>query len=221
MNYVDVKDQLVNIAQIVRRCPEITLRRAFGRAYRDWAQQTQYLRVAIPGQTTADVAQYDLGSDPYVEIVAVLAVMGSFTPAGGTIQYWTLSASDSGGWNPNVQPDTPISYCYVPQAQIAVFPTPDQVYGLTVTAIVQPKEDAAQVPEAGLTKYRAGIEAGALAYLLEIPGQAWSNPQGALIHRARYQSSINNGKAEVQRAFNTGSVRTRPRPFVIGGGMFR
>lgn len=215
MNYVDTRDQVVNIAQIVRRCPTITLTRAFGRAYRDWARQTQYLRVAIAGATVANTQQYDLGSDPYVEIVAVYAVQGTYTPAGGSPQNWALPPSDSGTWDSNAQPNTPQTYCYVPQAQIALYPIPDQVYDLLVTAVVQPKEDAAQVPETGLVKYRDGIEAGALAYLLEIPGQAWTNPQAALIQRARFQSSINNGKAEVQRAFNTGSVRARPRAFVV------
>ena len=215
MNYVDTRDQVVNIAQIVRRCPTITLTRAFGRAYRDWARQTQYLRVAIAGATVANTQQYDLGSDPYVEIVAVYAVQGTYTPAGGSAQNWALPPSDSSTWDSNAQPNTPQTYCYVPQAQIALYPIPDQVYDLLVTAIVQPKEDAAQVPETGLVKYRDGIEAGALAYLLEIPGQAWTNPQAALIQRARFQSSINNGKAEVQRAFNTGSVRARPRAFVV------
>ena len=215
MNYVDTEDQIVNIAQIIRRCPTITLTRALGRAYRDWAMQTQYLRVPIVGATVADPRQYDLGSDPYVEIVAVLAVQASILN-GSTVQYWSLAASDSSLWNPNVsvQPQKPLRYCYVPQAQIALDPIPDQVYDLLVSAIVQPKEQAAQIPEEGLTKYRSGIEAGALAYLHRLPGQPWTNPNEALMRQREFQASVNNARAEVQRGFNTGSVRTRPRAFL-------
>jgi hypothetical protein len=213
VNYVDINDQIVNIAQIIRRCPTITLTRALGRAYRDWACQTQYLRVAIPGATAADTPLYDLGSDPYLEIVAVFAVQASILN-GSQIQYWALAANDSSLWNPNIQPQQPTQYCYVPQAQIAVFPTPDQVYDLLVSAIVQPKENAAQIPETGLTKYRSGIEAGALAYLHAVPGQPWSDPAQAEYRRREFQSSVNNAKAEVQRSFNTGSVRARPRGFL-------
>jgi hypothetical protein len=214
MNFVDSDDQLVSIAQIVRRCPTITLRRAFTRAYRDWAGQTQYLRVAITGATVGGQALYSLGSDPYVEITAILAIQGSFLN-GSSTQYWPMAPSDSSMWNPAVNNDQPLRYCYVPQAQFALNPTPDAVYDLTVTAIVQPKENAAQVPETGLTKYRSGIEAGALGYLLSLPGQVWTNPVEAERNRRAFQASINNARADVQRAFNTGSVRTRRRAFVV------
>jgi hypothetical protein len=213
VNYVEIEDQITNIAQIIRRCPTFTLTRALGRAYRDWACQTQYLRVAIPGATVADTRLYDLGSDPYIEIVAVLAVQAN-QPDTVPLQYWALSPSDSSLWNPNYQPQQPTRYCYVPQAQIALDPIPDRVYDLLVSAIVQPKENAAQIPETGLTKYRSGIEAGALAYLHSLPGQPWSDPQQAMLRMREFQSSVNNAKAEVQRGFNTGSVRARPRGFM-------
>jgi hypothetical protein len=52
-----------------------------------------------------------------------------------------------------------------------------------------------------------------MAYLHSIPGQAWSSPAMAEVRRREFQSSINNARADVQRAFNTGSVRARPRIF--------
>ena len=213
MNYVATKDQIVNIAQIIRRCPEFTLTRALGRAYRDWAMQTQYLRTPIAGATAADMRLYDLGSDPYLEIVAVLAVQASIL-VGSTTQYWALRTSDATLWNPNLSAQRPLRYSYVPQAQIALDPLPDQVYDLLVSAIVQPKENAAQIPEDGLVKYRSGIEAGALAYLHALPGQPWTNPNEVQRRQREFQSSVNNARAEVQRGFNTGSVRARPRAFV-------
>lgn len=215
MNYVAVEDQLVNISQLIRRCPTITLQRAFGKAYRDWAGQTQYLRTPIAGVTVDGTRQYDLGSDPYLDIVAVLAVQASIL-VGTQTQYFALAASDSSTWNPNVNSDQPRRYCYVPQAQIALDPVPNDVYDLLVSAIVQPKENAASVPDTGLTKYRSGIEAGALAYLHSVPGQAWTNPNEAARRQREFQSSINNARADVQRAFNTGSVRARPRAFLKG-----
>jgi len=213
MNYVDTADQTVSLSQIVRQCPGITLRRAFTRAYRDWAGQTQYLRTPIIGATVAGTVQYSLGSDPYVEIMGIDGIMVT-NNNGAVPQYWPLAPSDSSMWNPAIGQGQPVRYCYVPQAQFGVNPTPNAVYALTVSAIIQPKEGAAQVPEDGLTKYRSGIEAGTLAYLLTIPGQVWTDQKMAMVHRAAFQSSINNARADVQRAFNTGSVRIRPRAFV-------
>lgn len=213
MNFVDTRDQLVSIAQVIRRCPTITLMRAFTRAYRDWAGQTQYIRQAIPGETTPNVREYALGSDPYQDIVAIFAIQASILN-GGTMQYWPLVPCDASYFNPNTNVQQPQRYAYVPQAQFALDPIPDVVYNLVVTAITQPKEGAVSVPEIALTKYRSGIEAGALAYLHSLPGQPWSSPVEAEAQRRKFQSSINNARAEVQRGFNTGSVRVLPRAFV-------
>lgn len=214
MNYVDINDQVVNIAQKVRRCPTITLARALGKAYRRWAIETQYLRMAINGSTTADTLQYDLGSDPYLDIVGVRAVRGGET-VGGQTQYWPIHPSDSTLWNSNTSTGRPTQYAYVPEAQVALYPTPDAVYTLTVTAIVAPKESAGQIPEEGLIKHRDGIEAGALADLMEIPGMAWTDKAAAQIKRREFQSCISNARAAVQRAFNTGTVVVRPRTIMV------
>jgi len=213
MNFVDTEDYIVDIAQIITRCPTITIKRALTRAYRDWACQTQYLRVAVTGETEANTRQYSLGSDTYQEIVAIIAMQG-WVLGTDPLQIFPLRAVDSALWNPNMPPTQPLRYTYVPQAQFALDPIPDQAYGLTITAIVQPKENAASIPDAGLIKYRAGIEAGAKAYLHSLHGQPWSDPVKAEVCRREFQSSINNARAEVARGFNTGAVYARPKRFV-------
>ena len=213
MNTVDVREQLVNVAQKVRKCPTITLARAYNRAYRDFCSQSQWLTVPIPGATVANVRDYDLGSDPYVDIVGVNGMQGSLT-TGGQTQTWVIGPSNSGSWDPNLQPAPPVRYAYLSQAQIALDPLPDQVYQLLVSAIVTPKEGATLIPQAPLVKYSNQIEAGALAYLLDIPGMPWSNPVLAEKYARTFRAGVANAKAEVQRAFNTGSQRARPRAFV-------
>ena len=213
MNTVDVREQLTNVAQKVRKCPTITLARAYNRAYRDFCSQSQWLTVPIPGATVANVRDYDLGSDPYVDIVGINGMQGSFT-TGGQTQTWVIGPSNSGSWDPNLQPAPPVRYAYLPQAQIALDPLPDRVYQLLVSAIVTPKEGATLIPQAPLIKYSNQIEAGALAYLLDVPGMPWSNPVLAEKYARTFHAGIANAKAEVQRAFNTGSQRARPRAFV-------
>ncbi len=214
MNNVDVYQQLTNLAQKVRKCPTITLSRAFVRALRDFCTQTQWLTVPIPGATVANVRDYDLGSDPYLDIIGVNGMQGSLT-TGGQVQTWVIGPSNSGSWDPNYQPAPPLRYAYLSEAQIALDPLPDQVYQLLVSAIVTPKEAAVQIPQAPLVKYSNAIEAGALAYLLDIPGMPWSNPVMAANYARTFHVGIANAKAEVQRGFNTGSQRARPRAFVL------
>lgn len=232
MNFVSVNDQLINIAQICRNCPTPTLQRAYVRAMREWAQQTQWLRLNLPGALETGVQQYALGNDPQLDICGIYAMQGIQTPAGSSgspppgPQFWTIIPSNSGQWNPNVQPSMPVAFQYIPEAQFSVFPIPQQDYGCTITLIVQPKEGAINIPASPLIKYSNEIEAGALSYLMEIGGQPWtSNPQKAMLDQAKYakkfQSGISNGKADAQRNYNVGSIRATPRMFVtpnIGSG---
>ena len=214
MQMVDVFDQLANIAQIVRRCPTITLSRAYVRAYRDFCSQTMWLKTNIPGATEAGVRQYNLGSDTFVEIIGVRALQGSWTPA-QTEQFWSIAASDSSQWDPNMKPGQPVRFTYIPHGQIALDPIPKQVYNLLVSAVVQPKsETVTQIPSECLVKYSNEIEAGALAYLLSVPGQPWSNPALAQVYKREFSSAVANAKADVQRGFQMGSQRVRPRGFV-------
>jgi hypothetical protein len=213
MNTVDVRELLTNVAQMARKCPTITLMRAYNRAYRDFCSQSQWLTVQIAGATQANVPQYDLGTDPYVDIIGIKGMQGSLT-TGGIQQSWTINPADPGGFDPNYQPSLSGQYAYVPQAQFLLFPTPNQVFQLLVSAIITPKEGAVQVPQAPLITYSNEIEAGALAYLFDLPGMPWTNPIQAAKYGRIFQSGVSNAKAEVQRSFNTGSVRARPRAFV-------
>jgi hypothetical protein len=113
----------------------------------------------------------------------------------------------------------PTQYQYVPEAQFAIWPAPSSVIDLVVTAIVTPKEGAVNVPLAPLQKYSNDIEAGALAYLLMIPGMPWSNPGAAQLYKREFSAGISNGKAEAQRGYNTGPGRARPRQFVTPRGV--
>lgn len=219
MSYVDVFDQCANVAQLARGCPTPTLRRAYVAAMRDWCVQTQWLRVNATGATVADQALYDLGSDNYVEIIGLYAVSGqnnAYTPP----QQWPIGPSDPGNWNPAINPGQPLRYAYVPEGQMALNPTPDGVYGITYTAIVQPKEGVTEVPSSPLLKYSTGFEAGALAYLLTMKDTPWYNPTEAGKQERKFGAYISNGKAEVQRKYNTGSQRAVPRPFGVAFNAF-
>lgn len=219
MNIVSVNDYLGNVAQIARKCPTPTLRHAYMRAFREFCQQTQWLKTNVPGVTTADVAQYSLGNDPQLDIVGIYGSISASLPTGAAAagpSIWSVSASDSSGWNPNVQPEQPTRYCYVPESQFALWPTPDQAYNLNVCVILVPKEGAVNVPQAPLQKYSNDIEAGALEYLLALPGQPWTDKASALMYGKAFRSGISNGKAEAQRNYNTGAQRARARSW--GGG---
>ena len=216
MTTVNVFDQLASVASVVRRCPTPTLRRAYIKAMRDWCAETRWLRVEIPGVTVAGTVQYDLGSDTYTEIIAIHAMTGADNST-SVPQVFPIFPGDSGGWNANVQSGRPRQYAYIPEAKFALWQTPDKVYSLTVTAVIQPKDEVAQIPSEPLKKYSSGFEAGALMHLLRIPGQPWTDATlASKVYEPIWNSCVSNGKAEAQRNFNSGSQRVKPRAFVTG-----
>lgn len=211
-----IVDLLQNVAQKIRRAPEPTLVHAYRESARKFCLESRWLRRQLDTvYTIANDAQYDLvqsgANDPLLEIIGLRVVTVNAT---ATSSAYRINPSDPMGWNPAAQPGQPESWCYVPESQIALFPTPDAEYGLTITAEVQPQVDAEELPDDLLRKWDRALSSGALAYLYDIPGQAWTNPGLARIEAVKLQAAINNAKADQQRAYNTGTVMARiPRRF--------
>ncbi len=214
MANVNIIELVPDIAQIVRRCPTATLIRSYARAANFFFTQSRWWRVSVSGATVAGTQVYSLGSDPYADIIGIEAMQGSFNSGSG-LTYFPLSPSDPTTWNPSFQNQQPLTYTYVPEAQFALFPIPDQVYNILATAQVTPKATATQIEESLVPKWRQALEAGALSYLFAIPRQPWSNPAEALRQAVMFQAGINNAKADEQRQFNTGTQMAKKRPFLV------
>jgi hypothetical protein len=216
MNLVDVFDQCAGLAQIARKCPTPTLRYAYVKSMRDFLGQSRWLQVQIQGATVAGTPQYNLGSDPVVEIISIVGNMRGTQAAGGSSSYFPIVPADGEIFNPNVQSNRPSLFAYIPEGQFALWPTPDAAYPLLVTVCVQPKEGVTQVPSAPLVKYSGYIENGALAYLLGLPGQPWTNLVEARRQEELFRRGVGEAKTDVQRKFQSGSTRVKPRAFLRG-----
>lgn len=214
MAQVQVLERMRDVQQIVRRAPNGTLISAYVRAARKFCRDTRWFRSTLIGQTVADTRLYNLGSDTYMEVVGIRAM--SAQQLNGSGQPWQVPASDPAGWYPGFRPSQPQRYAYVPEGQFAIDPLPDKAYTLTVTLQLQPKAGATSLPEELLVKWDQALQDGALMYLLNIPDQPWTNPQQAELHRRAFQAAINNARADEQRAYNTGTVFIRKRPFIVG-----
>lgn len=209
-----VMDVIKDVAQIVRRAPNGTLIEAYVRAARELCGRSRWYRSTLNGPTVAGQQLYSLGSDPLLEVVGVRAVSGAWLT--GAARPWMLQFADPTLWNPNVDQAMPQMYAYIPEAQLAVWPVPDDAYQLTMTLQLQPKTGVTEIPDALLTKWDRVIQAGALAYLLRIPGQPWTDPVQAEAQRRTFEAGVGNAKADEQRAYNFGTTFIRRRPFVVG-----
>lgn len=214
MIFVDVADQVASVAERARKCPDPVLRRAYVGAMRTWCRETRWLRADVSGATVAGTALYALGEDVNLEIVGVAAVRGSATTVAGTT-YWPLAVGDSAYWAPDAAQGKPVCYVYVPEGQVALHPTPDAAYATLISAVVQPKDTATQVPAQLMAKWSEVFDAGALADLLAMQGTSWFDPRAAAGNAATFRAGVSNAKADVQRGYNAGSQRVLPRRFLI------
>lgn len=212
---MNVTQALPKIAQIARGCPTPTLIKAYVDAARDFCGQTRWLQDPLASfTTTANEPDYTLTpSDDQTEIVGVKLIWVTDQ----NDNQWRIDPSLQAEWNLNAGPNPPQTYAYVPESQIALYYTPDGVYNLAVTAQVQPIGTATTVPDELDRKWGRVIQAGTLAYLLDVPGQRWSNAAGAAQYQREFQAGINNAKADAQRGYNIGSVRAKRRMFVPYG----
>jgi hypothetical protein len=214
MPNVAVFDVIADVAQIVRKAPDPTLIAAYVRAARKFCRESRWLRSTLPGQTEAGTSLYNLGSDQVLEIVGLKAASAARTS--GNTTAWPLHVSATTTWPTGTRPSHPTRYAYVPEGQIALYPTPDAVYDLTVTLVLQPTKGTNSIPESLLVKWDQALQDGALGYLLDIPDQPWTDPLQAERRRRAFQAAINNARADEQREYNAGVVVARKRPFIVG-----
>jgi hypothetical protein len=206
----DIRNLISEISEIVRRCPTPTLERAYRTAARDFCSQTRWLQVTSTlVATVADDDSYALTvADATTEVIALIDDVRAFE-AGAPTQFWRLKPIDRR--DAGTSTGQPSRYAYVPDATLMLFPTPDTVYGLRATVAVQPVLDATVIDDSLVRTWGTTLQQGALAHLYSIGKQSWSNPILAEAARKRFQSGINNAKADVHRGFNTGPIRVRPR----------
>ncbi len=208
MAQLPVMDLLADVAQACRQAPTPTLISAYVRAARRFCAKTRWLVVSIPGQTTAGEPRYSLGSDPYAEIFGIAGITLYESPT----QYAALDESDSKEWNPTAPPGLPTVYQYLPEAQVALHVTPDAAYNMTIGACVTPKRGANSIDSTLATKWEYVLQHGALAYLLALPSVAWTDPQLAQVHEARFLEGCHDAANAASLGFDPGAQPLRVRP---------
>lgn len=212
---MNIEEALPRIAQIVRRCPTATLKRAYVDAARAFCGQSRWLREDLATITTAaDDATYALTSaNSDLEVIGVKQVIGTDSRS----NQWEICPLDGTIRALNTGTARPQRYAYSPEGSLVLYSTPDAAYSLAVAAQVQPVDGATTVPDSLDRKWSLALMAGALGYLLDIDGQPWTDHGQALKRQKEFQAAINNAKADEQRGYNTGSVRARSRMFVRPG----
>lgn len=210
----DVLDLIRRVQQRLPKVPELVVRDAYISAVRDWCGQSRWHRNQLPGALIAGQQSYNLGSDPFLEIVDVPFVQ-LYYPVGRNDQVQGLRPSDPHQFNPQEPQSQPYTYAYIPEANIAFYPTPKAAYSVLLEIVVQPTRTTTQISDQLVTKHWKAFESGALAHLLMLK-EPWMDPVMAAREEANFKSSINNAKADVTRGYQSGTKMARRRPWITG-----
>lgn len=119
------------------------------------------------------------------------------------------------GDEPEVGPPRAFFQKLVSDPTISLYPVPDEsiATGLTVRAAFEPATAAQTLPDILYDYHLPDIAHGAVAHLLTLPGQAFTNPMAAREFAARFTSAMMKARpvASYGRVRFTG--RVAPRPF--------
>lgn len=102
------------------------------------------------------------------------------------------------------------------QATVSVYPAPalSEADAITIVASMVPTISATRVPDVLYDDYARDIAAGAVAELMLVPAQPWSNPVLAGVYRRQFDAAATAAAALSRTGLGTGSLRARPRSFV-------
>lgn len=186
----------------IRNCPTPAITDALLRAAREFCDETRYVRESIVLDVVADQPLYTLEPEvlDYCEVCGVRAVEVDGIPLVSEVQEGI--SHDEGGtdfWN------------YEPPDQLRLFDPPkaDRDEGLKVRLILQPKEDATEIPDIVLRRYRNTIAHGAIYWLASMTKAAWSDPVLADRFEKKWIKEKGHARTDADRGHGVGNFRVR------------
>ena len=93
-------------------------------------------------------------------------------------------------------------------------PTPNKSGVYTCIAAFAPSRSATSVPDSLFSHYFETIVHGAISKLKRMPGQAWSDPSGALFYDQLFWKGVNSALLERNRGPARAEMRVGSMPFV-------
>ncbi len=104
----------------------------------------------------------------------------------------------------------PRAFAQVNDSAIRLYPTPDAVYRVKLSACFKPGRNAAGLDGFLFDNYAEVIASGAIYRLAAKPGKSWSSSELAIYHQNLFETGIDRA---LRRDVQSAPVRSRPRMF--------
>ena len=111
--------------------------------------------------------------------------------------------------DPFEESDTPRGYYRVSENVLRLVPAPSASVTLTIDAVLAPTHSANTIPDDLAERCRMAIVWGALAYLLAMPGQPWTQPTLAGAYQQMFDRYAANTALNDMRGRVRSTLRTR------------
>ncbi len=202
-----------DVATRIKEAPLSVVQGAYMRSCRDFCKRTQWLRRNILSTALVNLQPvYNFGVDPVFEVLDVVAAQVQQMPPG--TNWVNLRSTSQDTFDPNMAPDIPNWYSYLPEGMIVFYPTPNNVYPTKIELCVQTAINGTMVPNDLVTKFNLYLEAGARMHLYLMDKEPWFSPILAKQAEDEFMEGVGMGKSLKDKGNQSGSRRATPRPFI-------
>lgn len=200
-------------------CPVPLMNQAVLRSAIEFCRRTNAVQEIGTQDITADTTEYDIDVPTSSQLTCIVGVW----VGGKKIDPVATDSVESGtAMRGNIgQDEVPPgnSTCYYQRlpsdSVIYLWPSPTDTItdGLAIKAAFEPTQAATSLADVLWTYHADAIAYGALAYLMSLPGQSFSNPTSAVDFRTRFITSAEKAKSAARTGLVRNSLFVRPRAF--------
>ena len=210
MSSVAFTDFFPDILPFVVGCPDPTAINAIRNTCINFCSQTNVWQETQDAESvTANSLPYDLTGPSQSMVIQIM----SCKVDGILLDPVTLDYLDSRFPNWEDTTGSPHFYFKPNTAQLSLYPLPERASVLRLRVSYAPTRDSLLIDSAIRDNNTPVIASGALAALLMIPGQSWSDPKLALYHAAIYAAGVTETLNDTQKSFSRARNRVRSHPF--------
>lgn len=189
-------------------CPMPTLEHHAMLTSNDWFRRTLCLKMDLD-------PEFSTGASNAIDIVPPsrqLAVVRVLSVQVGDCERELLTMRDGQRF---VRSQHPGAFCFaIDSRTLMVYPLEPAGVPVIVTAALAPAVALAEgVDDDIATEHMGDIAQGIIASIKMLPGQGFSDSQGAIAHRALYEDRIRTIAAKVARGESAAKLRSAPRMF--------
>lgn len=207
------------VASYATTCPAPLIDQSVLQACSEFCRATHAVQEVSAQTLVAGQVDYDVDVPVGMLLTTVMAVWSNNRPLElvGTdeVRLGLAHVGDIGA-NLATRGDPTCVFQKVPSGSVlSVYPIPTTTYtnGLLVRAAFEPLGSATQVDDILFDRYGDDIAYGAVARILELPDQPFSNPNAAQRFRRLFDASMDQARAVARTGQVRRTLRLQHRPF--------